>query len=131
VAAAEGVSAGESDDFLVVESHAVENAAQMVVTLGSVWKTAIRGAVCNVTVLAARAPWDDRSLHLLNGANRGKSPKIRVGDPWELLLDRVKEVSGSLETSIGTVVTLGRESHGCTIATTSSGLLQISSAYAL
>ena len=40
-------------------------------------------------------------------------------------LDRLQEVSGVLETSVGAVIRLGGESHGSTIAATGASLLVI------
>src|SRR6202012_1740475 len=52
-AAAESVSAGERHNLLVVESHAVEDVAQMLLALGGVGKAAVRRAGGDVTVDAA------------------------------------------------------------------------------
>jgi hypothetical protein len=122
VAAAESVGTGESDDFLVVEAHTVEDGAEMLLLLGSIRETAVGSAVRNITVVAAGSPGDLGALHLLDGSNTSKSPEVRVGDPGELLLHGVEEVAGSVKTGIGTVVTLRGESHGSTVAATSLGL---------
>jgi hypothetical protein len=122
VAAAESVGTGESDDFLVVEAHTVEDGAEMLLLLGSIRQTAVGGAVRDVTVVAAGSPGDLGALHLLDSSNTSKNPEIGVGDPGELLLDGVEEVAGSVKAGIGTVITLRGESHGSTVATTSLGL---------
>lgn len=85
MAAAESVSTGKSNNLLVVEAHAVEDVAEMVLGLGGVGKTAIGSAGSDVTVLATGAVGDLGALHLLDGADTGKDPEIGVGDPRELL----------------------------------------------
>ena len=130
MAASESVGTRQSDNFLVVEAHAAEDTAQVLLVFGTVRETTVRSAESDVTVSSAWAPWDSWALHFLNGAASGESPEIRVGDPRELLcevmlariprlerqycrtFDRLEEVSRSLETSIGAMVTLWRESHG-------------------
>lgn len=122
VAAAESVGTGESDDLLIVEAHTVEDGAKVLLLLGSVGETAVGSAVRDITVVTAGSPGNLGALHLLDGSDTSKSPEVRVGDPGELLLDGVEEVAGSVKTGVGTVVTLGRESHGGTVAATSLGL---------
>jgi len=118
VAAAESVSTRESDDLLVVEAHAVEDGAEVLLLLGSVRETTVGSAVRDVAVIAAGSPGDLGALHLLDGSNTSEGPEVGVGDPGELLLDRVEEVTGSVKTGVSTVVTLRRESHGSTVAAT-------------
>lgn len=84
VAAAESVSTGKSNDLLVVEAHAVEDVAEMVLGLGGIGKTTIGSAGSDVTVLTAGAVGNLGAKHLLDGADTGKNPEIGVGDPWEL-----------------------------------------------
>lgn len=121
----EGVGADQSHNLLVVESHAVEDVTDVLVVLGGVGQTAVRGAGSDVLVLAAGSPGDGRATQLLDGAGTSQSPEIGVGDPRELGLDRLQEVSGSLETSVGAVVGLRGESHGGTVATSGTSLLVI------
>lgn len=45
-----------------------------------------------------------------------------------LTLDRLEEVTSSNQTSVGTVVALGSESHGSTVTATSLGLLVVGTA---
>ena len=84
VAAAEGVGTSQSDNLLVVKSHAVEDVAEVVLALGGVGKTAVGGAGGDVLVTAAGTVGDLGSQHLLDGSNAGKNPEIRVSDPGEL-----------------------------------------------
>ena len=84
VAAAESVSTGKSNDLLIVEAHAVEDVAEMVLGLGGIRKAAIGSAGSDITVLATRAVGDLGAHHLLDGADTGKDPEIGVGDPREL-----------------------------------------------
>lgn len=78
VAASEGVGTREGDNLTVVKAHAAEDGAKVLLLLGSVGKTSVRGAVRDIAVVAARSPWDSRALHLLNGTGGSKGPKIRV-----------------------------------------------------
>ena len=43
----------------------------------------------------------------------------------QLTLDGLEEVTGVLQTGVGTVISLRRETHGSTIAATSLGLLVV------
>jgi len=88
VAATERMGTGQGDHFLVVEAHATEDGADVLLVLGSVRETAVGSAVRDVTVGAAGAVGDLGALHLLDGGNTGKNPEIRVGDPRELLCRR-------------------------------------------
>ena len=87
VAAAEGVRAGEGDDFAVVEAHAVEDGAQVGLLFGAVGEAAVGRAHGYVPVGAAGAPGDGGALHFLDGADAGEGPEVRVGYPrilgWE------------------------------------------------
>lgn len=85
VAAAKSVGTGESDNLLVVEAHAVEDGAQVLLLLGAVGKTTVGSAVRDVTVVAARSPGNLGALHLLDGGDTCQGPEIGVGDPGELL----------------------------------------------
>lgn len=121
VAAAESVSAGQGNNLAVVKAHAVEDGPQVAGTLGGVGKTAVGGAERHVAVGAARAPGNDGTLHLLEGADTGENPEVRVGDPRELSLDGLEEIASGDQTGVGAVVTLGSEPHGGTVAATSAG----------
>ena len=81
VAAAEGVGTAEGDDFAVVEAHTAEDSAQVGLLFGAVGEAAVGGAEAEVAVLAAGAPGDGGALHLLDGADAGEGPEVRVGDP--------------------------------------------------
>jgi len=109
VAATESVRARERDNLLVVETHAVEDTAEVVVALGTVGQTTVRRAVAHIAIRAARTPLDVWTTHLLDGACSGEGPKVGVRDPRELLLDRLEEVAGGLEAGIRSVVALGTE----------------------
>ena len=111
---------GKGDHGAVVETHAAEDGADVASVLAGVGKTAIGCAEGDVAVGAASAVWDLGALHFLDGADTGEDPQIRVGDPWEGLLDGLEEIAGGLETSVGAVVTFGGEAHGSAVGTTSS-----------
>lgn len=85
VAAAQGVGAGQGDDFLVVESHASEDGAQVLVPLRGVGEAPVGGAGGDVSVGAAGAVGDGGAGHLLDGGDAGEDPEVRVGDPGEFL----------------------------------------------
>ena len=105
----------------------------MIRTLRGVGKTAIRGHLCSKTVNAAWTPGDLGALHFLpsgstkialkiskyiylNGSYTTKSPKITIGNPWELLLDLLHEVTSDVQAGVGSVYGLGLETHGGVIA---------------
>lgn len=127
VASAEGVCATEGDDLLVVEAHSVEDVPQVVLALGTVGQSSIRSAVVVVSVHSARSPRNLGSLGLLDGTDTGKRPQVTVRDPGELLLDRLEEFSGDLETVVGAVLGFGLESHSGVVGTTGAVLLVVGS----
>ncbi|KAI7968196.1 hypothetical protein EIK77_010366 [Talaromyces pinophilus] len=147
VGTAQRVSAAKSDHFAVIEAHAAEDGADVVLALGSIGETSVGSAGGNVTVLATGSPGNGRSLHFLDGADTGKGPEIAVADPGEFLyitsamiqimpptstrkltVDGFEEVTGKLQPSIGAVVRLGSESHGSSVAATGAGLLVVGAA---
>lgn len=85
MAAAQGVGAGEGDDFLVVEAHAPEDGAQVRVALGRVGEASVGGAGGEFFVGAAGAVGDGWALHFLDGGDAGEDPEVGVGDPWVFL----------------------------------------------
>lgn len=85
VCTTQGVGTDEGDHLAVIEAHASENVADMLLVLGSVRETSVRGAGGEILVLTAGSPGDRRALHLLDGTDTGKGPEVGVGDPWELL----------------------------------------------
>lgn len=85
MAPAQGVGAGQSDDFLVIEAHASEDVAEMLAALGGVGEASVGGAGCDVFVGAAGAVGDGWALHLLDGGDAGEDPEVGVGDPGEFL----------------------------------------------
>ena len=84
MAAAEGVCSSERDDLLVVEAHAVEDASEVVLGLGSVRKTAVGSTGRNVLIGPAWAVGDLGAHHLLDGCDATEDPEIGVRDPWKL-----------------------------------------------
>lgn len=84
VAAAEGVRARQGDNLPVVEAHAAEDGAEVRLVLGAVRQAPVGGAHGYVAVGAAGAPGDGGALHLLDGADAGEGPEVRVGYPGEL-----------------------------------------------
>ena len=85
MAAAEGVGAGQGDDFAVVEAHAVEDGAEVRLVFGAVREAAVGRAHGDVAVGAAGAPGDDGALHFLDCADASEGPEVRVGYPGEFL----------------------------------------------
>jgi len=84
VATAKRVGTAKGDNLAVIEAHAAEDGAEVLLFFGAVRKAAIGCAHADIAVLAAGAPRDDRALHFLDGADAGEGPKVRVGDPGEL-----------------------------------------------
>lgn len=121
MAATEGMSTRQGDHGTVIKAHAAKDGANVAAALAGIGQTTIGSAEGDVTVGTASAVGDLRALHLLDGTNTSKNPEVGVADPGVGLLDRLEEVAGSLETSVGTVVTLGGEAHSCTVGATSSG----------
>lgn len=85
MAAAQGVRAGERDDFPVVEAHAAEDGAEVGLVFSAVGKAAVGRAHTYVAVGAAGAPGDEGALHFLDGGYAGEGPEIGVGYPGEFL----------------------------------------------
>ena len=85
VAPAESVGTGKGDDLLVVEAHAAEDSAEVLLLLGGVGEAAVGRAGGHVAVMAAGAEGDRGALHLLDGGDTSEDPEIRVRDPGELL----------------------------------------------
>ena len=115
VAAAEGVGAGEGDDFVVGETcgelgcarreedrrqeacaltHAREDGPEVILRLRPIRQTSIRCTPAGIAVGAARTPRHNRALHFLDGGHGGKGPEVGVRDPGKLLLDRLEKVAG-------------------------------------
>ena len=82
--AADGVRAAQRHDLAIVEAHAVEDGAQVVLLLAAVGEASVGRAKGDVAVLSARAPGDGGALHFLDGADAGEGPEVGVGDPGEL-----------------------------------------------
>lgn len=81
MAAADGVGTKEGDNLTVVEAHAVKDLANVLLLLAGVWETTVGGTGGNVLVSTAGTPWDDWASNLLNGADGGEGPEVRVSDP--------------------------------------------------
>lgn len=79
----QGMSTAEGNHFTVIKAHAAKDVSDMLLVLGGVGEAAIWSASRGIVVLTARSPWDGGTLQLLDGTGTGKSPEIRVGDPWE------------------------------------------------
>jgi hypothetical protein len=109
MASSKGVSATQSDDFLVIETHTIENVSKMFISFGTIRKTTIGSASGDIFIGSAGSPWNNWAAHFLNGSNTGKSPEIRVGDPREFLLDGFKMITSNFKTGIGTMIRLGSE----------------------
>lgn len=50
-----------------------------------------------------------RTPHLLDGDSACQGPQVRVGDPGELLLQRVQQLARNVQSFVGTDAALGRE----------------------
>lgn len=85
VAPSQSMCTTESNNFPIIKAHSVEDVPQVSCTLGSIGKTSVGCAGCNISVDTSRAVGDDWSLHLLDSANPSEDPEIRVGNPWMLL----------------------------------------------
>jgi len=83
VAAAQSVGTSKGNDLLIVEAHAVEDVAEVVLALSSIGETAIRSAGGDILILATRAEGDLGAHHFLDSADTTDDPEVRVGDPGE------------------------------------------------
>lgn len=125
VGTSEGVSANERNNLAVIEAHTVEDVTDVLLLLAAVGEPAVRSAGAEVLVGPARPPGDGRATQLLDGAGAGQGPEVGVGDPWELGLDGLEEITGVVEAGIGAVVGFRGESHSRTVAASSAGFLVI------
>jgi len=110
MASAKSVGTAQSDNFLVTETHSVENIPDMFVSLRCIGKTTIGGTGRDIFIGTAGSPGDDRPAHFLDRANSSKGPEIRVCDPRELLLDFLEMVTGDDKSGIGSVLGFRGES---------------------
>lgn len=75
VASTQIVSTTESNNLLVIESHAVEDVSQVVLCLSTIWKTSTRRKQRVVFEVAAPwFPWNVWSTHTFNRDDAGQSP---------------------------------------------------------
>ena len=143
VAPADSVRTDQGDDFLVSKAtegvisttkrcsrkesvlpHTVEDIPDVRSALGSIGKAAIRGSIRGEAIDTSWPPRDFRSSHLLNGGNTTKGPQVTVADPGEFGLDLLQQGSGNRQTVIGTMESLGFETHGSEVAIHFTTLLE-------
>jgi hypothetical protein len=89
----------QSDDLLVIESHASEDITQVLVPLRGIRETSIRCAGSDILILSSGSVWDDWSLHFLNRCDTSENPEVGVGDPGVLRCTAVSAVQNSIEIS--------------------------------
>lgn len=106
MASAQSMCAGECDDLLIVETHAVEDTAKVIVALTTIRKTSVGSTVAHIAIFTTRTPGDGRAIHLLNGADGCECPQIRVTDPGKLLFEGLEEVARGFETGVCAVIAL-------------------------
>lgn len=87
----------------------------------------IRCTEGDVTITPARSPWDNGSLHFLDGADSSERPEIGICQPGKLLLYRFQKVPCVCKTCIGAVVLFRVEPHGSAIGATSFRFLVVGS----
>lgn len=97
----------------------------MAAVFACVGQAAVGRAEAEVAIGAARAVWDLGPLHLLDGADAGEDPEVRVGYPGESCFDGLEEVAGGFEAGIGAVVTFGGEAHSGAVGTAGVGELVV------
>mmetsp|Transcript_1110 Transcript_1110/g.2483 ORF Transcript_1110/g.2483 Transcript_1110/m.2483 type:complete len:298 (-) Transcript_1110:226-1119(-) len=129
VAAAEGVRAGEGDNLLVVEAHAVEDVADVlrrlllaVVASICAGEAAIRG---EALVLRGRRGLErvrpsGPEAHVgsaagLDGDDACVHVQVSVGHARVLALDGLEEGACVVQPCVATVVALGLKAHGCAV----------------
>src|SRR3989338_10663560 len=97
MAAAHRMSTYQGNDLLIIKPHAIKDVSNVIVALGGIRETAIRGAVRSVgSISAAGSPWDDRSGCLFDSDDSSQRPQIRIGESGVLGLDRLEQVSSDL-----------------------------------
>lgn len=104
VAATQSVSTAQCNHLTVIEAHATKDITDVTGALSGVGQTAIGCTGSNFLVLTTGSPGNGGTAEFLNSTSATESPKIGVGDPGELGLDRLKEVASGLQTGIGAVV---------------------------
>lgn len=118
VASSKRVSATESNDLLVSESHAVENGTQVISPLGRIGQAAIRrGLVAPGTsnVRAPGRPLGTRTTQGLNGDGTGQRIQVGIGHARILSFQVLEEVAGNVEPRVASVAGFRLEAHGCTV----------------
>ena len=111
VAPPQSMRAAQRYNLAVVEPHAPEDRAQVILPLGAVRESSVGRAEADVAIGAPGPPGHRGALHLLDGCHARERPQVRVGDPGELLLDRFQEVAGGFQAGVGAVVAFGGEAH--------------------
>jgi len=104
VASSKSMGTEKSNNFLIIESHTIENITNMSCSLGSVRKATIGSASRHIFIRSTWSPGNLRTTHFLQGTHSSKSPEIRIGNPRELLFYRFKMIAGNFQTSIGAMV---------------------------
>lgn len=74
----------QSHNLAIIKSHASKNGSEMALFFGGIRQAAVRRAHGDVAILAARSPWDVRTLHFLDRTSAGEGPEVGIGDPGEL-----------------------------------------------
>jgi hypothetical protein len=106
----------------------------VVLSLGCVRETTIRGRVLSKTVNTTRTPWNLRAAHFLPGyelpqppqkicavidldsSNTSECPKITIANPIKFLLYLLQYTTSNVETIVGAMESLGFETHGGIVA---------------
>mmetsp|Transcript_6740 Transcript_6740/g.11140 ORF Transcript_6740/g.11140 Transcript_6740/m.11140 type:complete len:268 (+) Transcript_6740:193-996(+) len=128
MAAAQVVSAAQSDNGPVVKAHAVENIAEVLCSLCCIRKAAILWAVLSGFIVAAT----ERELNLGSSTLFDRhfpsvGPNVSEGYVREFLLDGSNNVTHDVESCIRAICGLGLEPHSSTVAATSLGFSVIGS----
>mmetsp|Transcript_95187 Transcript_95187/g.272858 ORF Transcript_95187/g.272858 Transcript_95187/m.272858 type:complete len:214 (-) Transcript_95187:185-826(-) len=124
MATAQSVSSAKCHDFLVVETHAVKYAADV---LGGVldgvhvcrWQTSIWGMLCrpikdvrSVFITPAGREGDPRTSHFLDGDPSGEHPKICIGGHfWMVFLHFLQQIHCSPQACIRLPIPLPGVTH--------------------
>jgi len=112
VAAAERVGSRESDNRLVVKTHAIKHVAQVLGSLKRVGKAAGHGARRAVRrVGTAQLVVNVRAAGDLDGDRAGQRPDVGVAVRRVGLLDCLEGVALDVQACVGTLVLLRSEAH--------------------
>mmetsp|Transcript_36442 Transcript_36442/g.67879 ORF Transcript_36442/g.67879 Transcript_36442/m.67879 type:complete len:334 (+) Transcript_36442:40-1041(+) len=131
VAAPHRMRARQTNNLLVIKSHAVEDVSEVLDIRSHTARVRRRQATIRnsrglVGVSAAASPGNGRAAHLLNGSGTGQSPQVSIAHRRILFLDGFEEVTRTAQAGVSAPHRLRGEAHGGTVAAASAVLFRVS-----